>query len=243
MEGFIGLYRSLLDKPIWKQSTPEQKTILITILLMVNHKEAEWEWQGQKFSVKPGQTVTSLENIVLNCGKGVTTQNVRTALKRFEKLGFLTNESTKTGRLLSVVNWEVYQVEQKQTNKDTNKDLTKSQQRPNKDLTNDQQRPNKDLTPNKNDNNNNNDNNDKKIEEEPPILEPLSNLTQFEEAFLKQYGETSYRTWLEPCEVKDTVKEVLIVAPSDFTKSILESRYKDGMELLCKKKIEIKGSA
>ncbi|MFL0267237.1 hypothetical protein [Candidatus Clostridium radicumherbarum] len=50
---------------------------------------------------------------------------------RFEKLGFLTNKSTKTGRLITIDNWELYQVELKQTNKGSNKDLTKSQQRPN----------------------------------------------------------------------------------------------------------------
>ena len=42
--GWIKLYRVLLDDPVWKLSTPEQKAILVTILLMVNHDPAEWEW-------------------------------------------------------------------------------------------------------------------------------------------------------------------------------------------------------
>ena len=70
---------------------------------------AEWEWQGQKFSVQPGQTITSLQHIAERCGKGVNAGNVRGALDRFVKLGFLANESTKTGRLLTVVNWGAYQ--------------------------------------------------------------------------------------------------------------------------------------
>ena len=96
-------------KPIWKQSTPIQKTVLLTLLSMVNFAPAEWEWQGQKFSVQPGQTITSLQHIAERCGKGVNVGNVRGALDRFVKLGFLANESTKTGRLLTVVNWGAYQ--------------------------------------------------------------------------------------------------------------------------------------
>lgn len=147
-QGWITLYRELIKKPIWLNSTPEQKTILITLLLMANHEENEWEWKGQKFTVKPGQMITSLNSIVDKCGKGITTQNVRTALKRFEKLGFLTNESTKQNRLITIVNWGKYQSVESKPNKDSNNQLT-----------NDQQRPNNQLTTNNNDNNENNDNN------------------------------------------------------------------------------------
>jgi hypothetical protein len=147
-EGYIALYRALLDKPIWKKSTPEQKAILITLLLMANHEENEWEWMGQKFKVFPGQFVTSLESIVNACGKGITIQNVRTALERFEKLEFLTSGATKCGRLITILKWQTYQVELKKGNKAPNKDLTKTSQRGNKDLTTN--------------NNDNNDKNDKK---------------------------------------------------------------------------------
>lgn len=145
-DGYIALYRCLLKKPIWKTSTPEQKVILVTLLLMANHSEVEWEWQGKKFKAEPGQFVTSLDGIVKQCGKGITTQNVRSALARFEKLDFLTNESTKTGRLVTILNWRTYQVEYPQANKDTNKEVTKTQQRGNKEV-----------TPNNNDNNDNNE--------------------------------------------------------------------------------------
>lgn len=134
-QGWVKIYRSILDKPIWFQSTPEQKTILITLLLMANHKEKEWEWNGKRFKAIPGQLVTSLNNIVKNCGKGISIQNVRTALDRFKKYEFLTYESTKTGRLINIVNWGIYQEQKEETNKDINKDLTKGQQRANKDLT------------------------------------------------------------------------------------------------------------
>lgn len=144
--GFIKLHRQLLDHPIWQTSTPEQKVILITLICMANHEPNRWEWGGEIFHVDRGQMVTSLDSIKTLCGKGISTQNIRTALVRFEKLGFLTNKSTKQGRLITIEKYSKWQDGETQTNKGTNKDLTKTSQRPNKDL-----------TPNKNDKNDKND--------------------------------------------------------------------------------------
>ena len=52
------------------------------------------EWQGKKFTIKPGQFITSLKSIRENAGSGISIQNVRTALERFEKYEFLTSKST-----------------------------------------------------------------------------------------------------------------------------------------------------
>ena len=70
----------------------------------------------------------------------------RSSLKKFEKYEFLTQEATKTGRLINIVNWELYQGLQEETNKEVTKDLTKNQQIGNKEL-----------TTNKNDKNDKND--------------------------------------------------------------------------------------
>lgn len=153
--GFIALYRKLLDSPIWQVTTVEQKVILITLLLMANHSEKKWYWQGEEFICQPGQFITSLPNIVKACGNGLTVQNVRTALKKFENMNFLTDQSTKTGRLITIVNWQVYQGKREVDNRQPNSQLTDGQQTPNR-------QPNSQLTSNNNDNNItmiNNDNN------------------------------------------------------------------------------------
>ena len=142
-DNWLKLHRDLMDKPIWKSSTPEQKTILITLLMMANYYENEWEWKGLPFKAKPGQFVTSLQSIVGNAGKGISIQNVRTALKRFEKYGFLTDESTKVNRLITIVNWGVYQSKPKKPNIDTNRQLTDSQQTANRQLTTNKEYKNK----------------------------------------------------------------------------------------------------
>ena len=122
--GFIALHRKLLDSPIWQVSTVEQKVILITLLLMANHSEKKWYWQGEEFICQPGQFITSLPNIVKACGNGLTVQNVRTALKKFENMNFLTDQSTKTGRLITIVNWQVYQGKREVDNRQPNSQLT-----------------------------------------------------------------------------------------------------------------------
>lgn len=127
-DGWIKMHRDLLEKPIWELSTPEQKTILVTLLLMVWHKPKRWEWHGKQFECKPGQCVTSLDSIVDKCGKGVSVRNVRTALERFENYGFLTNESTKQGRLITIVNWRAYQDEGGKGDKGTDSQVTNDRQ-------------------------------------------------------------------------------------------------------------------
>jgi hypothetical protein len=135
MRGWLRLHRCLVSKAIWKSSSPQQKTILISILIMANHKAYQWIWKGEKFSVEPGQFISSLASIKELAGKGVSTQHVRTALVLFEKAGFLTNESTKGGRLITIKNWGAYQGIDDKANKAANKQLTNSQQTANKQLT------------------------------------------------------------------------------------------------------------
>ena len=130
-KGYIKLWRTLLEKPIWLKSTAHQRSVLIAVLLMANHKQRDWEWKGDKFKVQRGEFVTSLESIRKLSGHDVSIQNVRSSLKRFEKLQFLTNKSTKHGRLIKVINWSDYQpdgkVGQHSTQQRPNKDPTKTQ--------------------------------------------------------------------------------------------------------------------
>lgn len=133
--GWVKIYRNLLDKPIWLLSTSQQKVVLITLLLMANHSENEWEFDNERYKVKPGQFITSLDGIKRKAGKGVSIQNIRTALQRFEKYGFLTNKSTKQSRLITICSWVSYQTEKKETNKEANSQLTDDQQTTNRRLT------------------------------------------------------------------------------------------------------------
>jgi len=118
-QSWIKLWRILFNKPIWLNSTPQQKVVLITLMGMANAFQKSWEWGGKPYKCEAGQFVTSLEGIQKRCGKGVSIKNIRTALKRFENFGFLANESTKQNRLISICNWETYQNSKDETGKAT----------------------------------------------------------------------------------------------------------------------------
>ncbi|MCI0499529.1 MAG: hypothetical protein L0Y36_07595 [Planctomycetales bacterium] len=76
---------------------------------MANHAERKWEWQGKPYICRPGQMITSLKNIQEKTGKHITLFQIRHALKRFESMGFLVCKSSKTGRLITLCNWNTYQ--------------------------------------------------------------------------------------------------------------------------------------
>ena len=106
--GWIKIYRKLLEDAVWKLK-PEQKVIFLTMLMKANHIENEWIWQGQKLKCMPGQFITSLDSLASAAGPGISIRNVRTAIDNLQNLQILTNESTKTGRLITIYNWDRYQ--------------------------------------------------------------------------------------------------------------------------------------
>lgn len=133
--GYLKLHRELASKTIWANSNSKQRNVLITVLMMAWFKESEWDWKGEKFKTYPGQFVTSLESIAKECGNDVSVQNVRTALTKFESLGFLTNKSTNKNRLITITNWVLYQQDKDLTNKQNSRQSTINQQATNNQLT------------------------------------------------------------------------------------------------------------
>lgn len=103
------MYRSMASDPVWENSTMEQKIVLMTILFSVNWDARQWDVDGKKITLNPGQMFISTRKLAQKCGSGVTHQNIRTALERFTNMGFLTQRSTHKGILISVVNWGKYQ--------------------------------------------------------------------------------------------------------------------------------------
>lgn len=105
---WVKLHRKMLDSPIWTNTNPNQKTIIITLLLLANHKENEWVWQGKVCKAKPGQFIISLESIAARAGKDITPRIVQSTIALLEKYKFLSNMSSKTGRLITITNWAFY---------------------------------------------------------------------------------------------------------------------------------------
>ena len=136
-QGWIKLHRSLLDDELWNDCNERQKVVMITLLLMANHEERSWIFEGEKYIVQPGEMITSLKSISRKSGVDIST--VRRSLDKFEKYGFSTSKSTNKNRLISIVNWTKYQDrDEEPTSKPTsNRQATDKQPTTNKNDKND----------------------------------------------------------------------------------------------------------
>ena len=131
-EGWIKLHRKLLGNDMFRALKPCQRDVMIICLLLANHQNKKWEWKGEIFECLPGQFITSLESLQKLCAHGTTISKIRTAIAKLEKWGFLTNESTKTGRLITINNWGTYQNCSQEIDKGFDRELTKQGQRSDK---------------------------------------------------------------------------------------------------------------
>lgn len=122
--GFLKLHRKLLD---WEWYTDNNtKNLFIHLLLKANIEDKKW----RGIEIKKGQFLTSLET--LKNETGLSIQQTRTALKKLESTNDITNESTNAYRLITLVNYSVYNEiktdSNKQDNKQSNKRVTEYQQ-------------------------------------------------------------------------------------------------------------------
>lgn len=98
---FIKLSRKILD---WDWYTDEHtKTLFIHCLLKANWKKGNFKG----VTVNRGEFITSLQNLA-NETK-LTVKQVRTAINHLELTGEIESKNIKLGRLIVVVNYDLYQ--------------------------------------------------------------------------------------------------------------------------------------
>ena len=131
--GFILLYRQITEWE-WYQN-PNTFRVFLHILLMANFTDGRFEGQ----TIKRGQLVTSLPK--LSQQTKLSIQNVRTAISHLISTGEITVQSTTKYRVITVVKYDEYQVD----NRQTNSQLTDNQQTTNRQGDENQQQYKKDI--------------------------------------------------------------------------------------------------
>ena len=127
LNGFVKIDRGILD---WEwYSDIYTSRLFIHCILKANWKDGSWK--GQPY--KRGQFITSLQSLANELGCSV--QNIKTALKHLISTGELTSKATNKYRIITVCNYDKYQVD----NRQDNKVLTINQQTTNKQLTTDEE--------------------------------------------------------------------------------------------------------
>ncbi len=125
LNGFVKIHRKLLQWG-WYQDNVI-KSVFLHILLTAAYKESQW----MGLTIRRGQVVVSAEKMGRDLG--FTREQVRRALRKLKSTNEITIETTNKYSLITVVNWEDYQVldedtTNKTTNNNTNEQPTNNQQ-------------------------------------------------------------------------------------------------------------------
>lgn len=125
MEGWIKLHRKFLSWEWYDDNNV--KVIFIHLLIVANH--ADQKWKG--ITIKRGQRLTSLAHLAKEVN--LTVQKTRTALNKLKSTGEITIKATNQNTLITIVNYDLYQLEEaKTTNRITNKRTNEQQTNNNK---------------------------------------------------------------------------------------------------------------
>ena len=166
MEGWARFHRQIFE---WEWYTdPNTFRLFFHLVLMVNHTDNYWRGQ----LIKRGQKVTSYNK--LSNQLDLSVQQIRTSIKKLESTHEITRTSTNKNTLITVVNYDIYQSEKKNSNKQSNKQS-------NNQITNEQQTNNNQITTNKNDKNDKNDN--KKPKKKKDSLVSTKYTKEYEELY------------------------------------------------------------
>lgn len=117
--GWIKLHRQMLDWE-WYTDLPV-KVLYVHLLLRANH--APGAWRG--IPIDRGELVTSRDHLAKETG--LSSQQVRTALKKLERTGEISLEATKCYTLIKCCNYSVYQDSDSEEQPTTNQASTKHQ--------------------------------------------------------------------------------------------------------------------
>lgn len=106
MEGWIKLYRKLLDNPIVCKDS-ETFSIWLYLLLNATYQEIPAVFKGKKITLRKGQLITGILSISKKLK--INKDKVQRTLKCFEIDKQIEQETSNKNRLISILNWEQYQ--------------------------------------------------------------------------------------------------------------------------------------
>lgn len=121
--GWVKIYRQMLENPIITK-TNAHISVWIHLLLNAAHKETDVLFSGRRFTIVPGQLVTTRARLCsIAKEETLTERQIRTILEDFEQEGQITKEAQKGNRggmLITISKWAEYQTGDRLTTDYTN---------------------------------------------------------------------------------------------------------------------------
>lgn len=106
-EGWVKLYRNIADNPTVMKDA-EHLAVWIWLLIHANHKRSAVSFGGKQRYLKPGELTTGRKRIASELR--ISETKVQRILKRFEIETMIKQETDRQCRLISIINWDEYQV-------------------------------------------------------------------------------------------------------------------------------------
>jgi hypothetical protein len=125
VEGFIKLYRKLLENPIICKDS-DYLAVWIYLLLNATHKEYPALFKGKKIILQPGQLITGRKSISTKLN--ISESKVQRILKTFENEQQIEQQPSNQNRLITILNWVEYQSNEQQDEQPVNSEWTTSEQ-------------------------------------------------------------------------------------------------------------------
>jgi hypothetical protein len=122
--GYIKVYRSLRDKGYW--SDAEYIHLWIHLLMKASYKQKEYLFNGKIEHLAPGQFISGRKS--LSKETGVNESKIERILKCFEIEHQIEQQTNNKFRIITILNWDKYQVREQQNEQQMNSQRTASEQ-------------------------------------------------------------------------------------------------------------------
>lgn len=122
MAGWISLHRSIQEHWIWQEKPFDKRSAWIDLLLSANHKDNKFLLGNNLVDIERGSFITS--EVKLSDRWGWSRTKVRNFLELLEKDNMLLKESDNKKTVLTIVNYNDYQVQE--TSKEHQENINKT---------------------------------------------------------------------------------------------------------------------
>lgn len=128
MQGWVSLHRKILENPIVCKDS-DYFSVWCYLLLNATHDSYDVEFKGKRITLEPGQLLTGRKSI--SSKFNINESKVQRILKKLEIEHQIEQQTGNKNRLITVLNWSLYQGSEQHIEQQVNNKRTTSEQQVN----------------------------------------------------------------------------------------------------------------
>ena len=126
--GWVKIYRTILDNPTVCRDS-DYLAVWMYLLLNAAHDNYDMEFKGERITLQPGQLITGRKSISAHFN--IDESKVQRILKKLEIEQQIEQQTSTKNRLITLLNWNIYQDSEQQIEQQVNNNCTTSEQQMN----------------------------------------------------------------------------------------------------------------